>query len=264
MNRVWRPMLVVVGALALLLAVGFFFQSPLATGLWPWSTSRLSNIFIASILAASGVPVIWLGLSGDLAAMFGGAANFAITYAGIGGYSAMVYARDPNRTGALVFTVLGALLALICVVLMVATRRLAFRDTRPTPVPVRLSFTVFMLLLLYVGARLVGVSPGVFPWALNAEQSVLFGWIFLGAAAYFAYGLWQPVWSNAKGQLLGFLAYDLVLIVPFLRHFERVQPHLWINLVIYLAVIIYSGLLAIAYLYMHRDAFERLKSAHQS
>ena len=41
--------------------------------------------------------------------------------------------------------------------------------------------------------------------------------IFLGSAIYFAYGLQRPVWGNAKGQLLGFLAYDLVLIVPFVR-----------------------------------------------
>ncbi|MEA3155438.1 MAG: hypothetical protein QOK44_3027, partial [Betaproteobacteria bacterium] len=54
-------------------------------------------------------------------------------------------------------------------------------------------------------------------------------------------------------QLLGFLAYDLVLIVPFIQHFKTVRPDLWINLVIYVAVIAYSGGLAMYYLFLKRE-----------
>jgi hypothetical protein len=81
---------------------------------------------------------------------------------------------------------------------------------------------------------------------------VLYGWIFLGAACYFLYALINPKWANAQGQLLGFLAYDVVLIAPFLNHFTTVDPRLWINLVIYTGVIIYSGLLAAYYLLLNK------------
>jgi hypothetical protein len=44
----------------------------------------------------------------------------------------------------------------------------------------------------------------------------MFGLVFLGAATYFIYGALDPHWGNAIGQLAGFLAYDLVLLAPFL------------------------------------------------
>jgi hypothetical protein len=42
---------------------------------------------------------------------------------------------------------------------------------------------------------------------------------------------------------LGFLAYDLVLIIPFLQHFANVRPEMLLSLTIYTAVVSYSGLL---------------------
>ena len=115
----------------------------------------------------------------------------------------------------------------------------------------RVSFLVFILILVVAGGTLVMQRPGVFPWRLGPEQSVLYGWIFLGAACYFLGALIRPLWANARGQLLGFLAYDLVLIGPFLRHFGTVDPALWINLVIYTTVLAYSALVASYYLFIH-------------
>jgi hypothetical protein len=51
--------------------------------------------------------------------------------------------------------------------------------------------------------------------------------------------------------LLGFLAYDLVLIGPFLQHFSTVRPEMRLSLVLYTAVVVYSGLLAIYFLFLH-------------
>ena len=82
---------------------------------------------------------------------------------------------------------------------------------------------------------------------------MLYGWIFLGAACYFLYALARPNWANAQGQLLGFLAYDLVLIVPFCKHFATVDASLRINLIVYTAVLVYSGLLAVFYLMLNRS-----------
>jgi hypothetical protein len=88
----------------------------------------------------------------------------------------------------------------------------------------------------------------VFPWELNPDSSVVFGCIFLGDAFYFIYGLFRPRWGNAFGQLLSFLAYDLVLIIPFVLLFDTVKPDHRINLIVYTAVLIYSGGLAAYYL----------------
>ena len=51
---------------------------------------------------------------------------------------------------------------------------------------------------------------------------------------------------------MGFLAYDLVLIAPFLMHFATVDPVLRNNLVVYVTVLVYSGGLAAYYLFVER------------
>jgi len=77
--------------------------------------------------------------------------------------------------------------------------------------------------------------------------------MFIGSASYFTYGLLRPGWSNAGGQLAGFLGYDLVLILPVLLLIRNITPALLPNLIIYLAVLIYSGALAIYYLFLNRE-----------
>ncbi len=83
-------------------------------------------------------------------------------------------------------------------------------------------------------------------------MSVIYGWVFLGASAYFLYGVLRPSWQSAQGQLLGFLAYDLVLIQPFVAHLGNIKPEHRLSLIVYLAVIIYSGLLALYFLILAR------------
>ncbi|MCB0241996.1 MAG: hypothetical protein KDI12_01220, partial [Anaerolineae bacterium] len=88
MHRPLRALLVVLGAAGLLAAVVFFLQLSWIGSIWPWPTSRLSNIFLSSILAAASAPVLWIGLSGELAAITGGALNFLATYGGMAIYAA--------------------------------------------------------------------------------------------------------------------------------------------------------------------------------
>ena len=85
------------------------------------------------------------------------------------------------------------------------------------------------------------------------ELSVVAGAIFLGAAAYFAYASVRPRWTNAGGQLAGFLAYDLVLIVPFLTRFRSVYSGWSLSLTVYIVVVIGSGILAAWYLFVAPD-----------
>jgi hypothetical protein len=76
--------------------------------------------------------------------------------------------------------------------------------------------------------------------------------MFLGAATYFAYGFLRPTWDNAVGQLAGFLAYDIVLIVPFLSRLSAIEDRFRIGLIAYLAVVLYSAALAGWYLLIDR------------
>jgi hypothetical protein len=38
---------------------------------------------------------------------------------------------------------------------------------------------------------------------ITPELSVVIGWMFVGAALYFVYGLLRPSWLNSAGQLIG-------------------------------------------------------------
>lgn len=74
------------GLASLVVSAGFYLQWSWATDLWPWPDSRLSYIFLASILAAVALPVIWIGLSGELGAAEAGGLDLAVTYGGMGAY----------------------------------------------------------------------------------------------------------------------------------------------------------------------------------
>src|SRR5215212_853607 len=112
MRRYLRYALLVSSGLAALLAVGFFWQLPWATGLWPWPDSRLSYIFLASIAAAIGAPVLWVGLTGEYSALRGGALNLAITHTGIALTTFIQYMGDP-APGVLLLGVAALLLLLV-------------------------------------------------------------------------------------------------------------------------------------------------------
>jgi hypothetical protein len=86
---------------------------------------------------------------------------------------------------------------------------------------------------------------------LNPNSSTIFGCIFIGDAFYFLYGLFRPRWQNARGQLLSFLAYDLVLILPFLALFNAVKPEHLVSLIVYVSILIYSGALAVYFLFLN-------------
>ncbi len=81
---------------------------------------------------------------------------------------------------------------------------------------------------------------------------MIYGWMFLGAAAFFIYGIARPSWMNSGAQLAGFLAYDIVLIVPLINHFGQVNPALMVNLIIYTFVVVSSGLMSIYYLFINQ------------
>jgi hypothetical protein len=250
MNSVPRWIAVAVGAAAIVVSIGLFLEQPWATWVWPLPSSHLSNIFLSSILAAIGAPVAWIGLSGDLRAAAGGALNLGVTNAGFAFSSFLLFSRKAGSP-LLIFALLSVVMLLLCVVLFLWSERVLFQDSRPIPGVARASFLAFAITLLVAAVGLLLRRPNIFPWPISDENSILYGWIFLGAMFYFLYALAYPVVSNVRGQLLGFLAYDLVLIGPFLLHFRTVEASMLTSLIIYTAVLGYSGLLAAYLLLIH-------------
>jgi len=244
-----RAVLMLAGLVGLVVAGGFFAQVTWATTLWPWPASPLSYAFIASILAAIGVPVLWIAVSGERAAMVGGAANLAVMYGGMFVY-VVTLTGDAGEPQLWPYAVVFVVACVGSAVVAVVTREAPWSDPRATPGLVRGSFAAFAAILIAVGTALV-CHADIFPWTLPSESSVMFGLVYFGAAVYFVYGFLRPHWANAVGQLAGFLAYDLVLLAPFLEHFGVARGGKLISLVVYVAFLLYSGGLAAYYLFLH-------------
>ena len=238
------------GVAALVLAAAFCLRWGWATDLWPWPDSRLSFIFIGSILAAIAVPLLWIAISGELAAVAAGGIDLGVMYGGMTVY-VLALLGDPGQPDLAPYAAVFGAGALASLAAWRAGSRIALVDRRPMPAPVRVSFAVLAAILIPAGTGLV-LQEDVFPWPLRDESSVMFGLVFLGAAVYFLHGVAYPSRANAIGQLAGFLAYDLILIGPFLGHFGKAEGGDLTSLVVYTAVIVYSGALAVYYLFVHR------------
>jgi hypothetical protein len=229
------------------LVSGFLVQAPWATGLWPWPAKPLSYIFIASILAAIAVPVLWIALTGEAAAIRAGALDLTVMYGGMFIY-VLTLIGNPHEPRLWPYALAFGLAAAGSAGAFLFARQIPWADPRSMPQPVRLSFAAFAMILIGAGGALL-LHASIFPWQLGQETSVMFGLIFLGAATYFICGVLDPHWGNAVGQLAGFLAYDLVLLVPYLERFSTAQGGSLISLIIYVAFLVYSGTLASYYLF---------------
>ena len=247
-----RYILLSISAVQLFFAAAFFWQWPFVANLWPFpGTTPLTFIFISSIFTAATAATLWAVLSGNFGALAGIGLDYITILAPVAFLAFQLGASSdsPQMTFYAIFCVIGVLFGLG---LFLWSVRIPMDTTLPMPGPVRWSFIVFIVALLIVGGRLVMKVPNTMPWKISPELSVVAGWMFLGAAVYFFYGLLRPSWVNCAGQLWGFLAYDIVLIVPFLMRLPTTPPEQRLGLTIYTGVVIYSGLLAIYYLFIHK------------
>jgi hypothetical protein len=155
----------------------------------------------------------------------------------------------------MIFPVVFLITLLINIGLFLWARQFTVRDTRPMPRLARISFAVFALVLVVVGLILIShYNDRVIPWSLQPDSAVLMGWIFLGDAVYFIYAILHPYWGLTVGPLLSFLTYDLVLMPRLVAHFsDPLQSDQQVYLVIYNAVMLYSALLAIYYLFINKS-----------
>ena len=243
MKPVVRVALVLIGTAQLVAAVALIMQwPPPLVEAWPFpNTTPLTFIFVASILAAAAASQLWAAATQNYGAM----AGIGLDYLAI--FAAMTFLL-PN----LVFAALSAATAVFGLALFLWARRIPIPAQPPQPRPVRWSFAVFVVSLFAVGGLVVVGVPNVIPWSITPQLSVVAAWMFIGAALYFLYSLLAPSWLNSAGQLLGFLAYDVVLIVPFLTRFPTTPPEFALGLTVYTAVVVYSAVLAVYYLFVNR------------
>jgi len=251
MRQAVRALLIGGGLVAFVLTIGYFSQMPWAIATWPWPDSRLSYIFVASIQAAIGAAMIWIGASGEFGALAAGALNLVVM---MGGASAFLfeYSMQPGQAHVLVYAIGCGIFAVTNLLLFVWMHRAPQPQLQRIPRLVRIAFAVFTLILVLVGVALIRKAPNIMPWVLKPETSVMVGLIFFGDAFYFLYALLRPYWVYARAQLWSFLVYDLVLIMPFLAHFAVVKPELLPSLLIYTAVLIGSGAMASYYLFVNK------------
>jgi hypothetical protein len=246
----FRYLLLLICAVQLFFAAAFFFQWPLAVALWPFEgTTPLTYVLIASFFAAAAASTLWPIMTGRTGALAGVGLDYLVILAPMAVLFFVLAVR--GQSGLALYGVLLALGAGFGAWLFRWARRQPLNTSQPMPPLVRGSFVLFVAALLFVSVRLFLGIPTL-PWPLTPELSIVAGAMFLGAAAYFVYGLLRPSWANAGGQLAGFLAYDLVLIGPLLSRLPAIAPEFRAALIIYLVVVIYSGLLAIYYLFVYR------------
>jgi hypothetical protein len=251
MTRPFRYLLLLICAVQIIFAVAFFFQLPFALALWPLpGTTPLSYTLVASFFAAAAASTLWCVLAREYSALAGVGLDYVVIFAPMG-IVAFQMGTDTANNALMLFGFACAVGAIFGLGLLMWGYRIPIRDSRRLPRLVRTSFLAFVVALLIAGWALITKLPNILPWSVTPELSVIFGWMFLGAAAYFVFGLLRPVWSNAVGQLMGFLAYDLVLIVPFLQRLPTIAPELRLSLIVYIVIVVYSGLLAIYYLFIN-------------
>ena len=252
MTKGVRYFLFFVCAVQLFFAVAFFLQWPVAVNIWPFQgTTPLTFIFISSIFAAAAAPTFWAAATENYGALGGISLDYLTILAPVAilSFRLAKESSDPKMISYAIACVIGVLFGLS---LFLWSARFPIKPLPPLPGLVRWSFIFFIIALLIVGGRLVLQLTETIPWKITPEIAIIMGWMFLGAAVYFVYSLLRPSWLNSAGQLLGFLAYDIVLIVPFLTRLHTVPSENRLGLTVYTVVVIYSGLLAIYYLFLHK------------
>lgn len=262
MQRTIRVLLVIVGIALLGLSAGFFWEQPWAVQAWPWQDKSLSFAFVAAMQAAIAAAVFWIVATGELRAIAAGALNLVVMMSGLTLYLGQQVATT-GKPIFLLYTLACGLFAAFNVWLLLWARRLPLHDQRPLPAFVRFSYIIFILALSLVGTALVLQVPNVLPWVVEPPTSMALGWMFLGDAFYFlytfvAFGWTGARWHGAAAQLWSFLAYDLVLLGPFLKRFPTIAPEYRNSLIVYTAILVYSGLLAIYYLFINRATRVRI------
>ncbi len=246
-NIALRSFLAVYAAALLAFAYGFAFQYEFATRFWPFPYSgRMGYIFIASIFAAAATSLLFVAIRNELAAMVGIGLD-SLTIAAPVAIYCMTFEGAGFRRLAIALSCLAVAGAFVAIWFT----RYPYRDNRPTPKPVLIGFGIFVAALVVIGGLMAMGNEHILFWQPTKESTRVYGWFFIGASMYFAYGLIVRRWGNGAGQLLAFLAYDIVLVLPFIQAYRTVAPEFWLAHVVYTTVIIVSGVFAFYWCFVH-------------
>jgi hypothetical protein len=248
--RLIRGLIGFAGIIFLVYSLGLYFRLPAAGRLWVWPDSpALGLAFVGSWLAGLAAPLIWIGLSGHLPALRGGALAGVVAY---GGSAVLLWDRHnlPGKGHFLPFAVVCMMVALLALAVLAWSIHLPAPEDRKSPSVIRWAFLLFSAILLPVGLGMASGSPRIFPAELLPDMTRLYGWFFLGSFVYYFFGFLKPSWLNSSGHMLSFLVYDLLLIPPFIQYWLVVPDEFRLNLFFYLTVLIASMLFCIFFLFM--------------
>lgn len=258
-RRVARPVAFFTAAVFAAITYALVVRPAWVVDAFPWPESPMSFTFLASIAASIGVVWLTVGVENEPAALAGVGVNVIVASAG----ACALFTQQAwitSRVDMMVGAVASAALAVFGIWLWRTARHLDVRDPRRMPPVVRWAFIVFVVALVVAGSSLC-LQLQVFPWPLWGGTATLFGFIFLGAAAYFAHTVVRGYWSFAAPALGGFLAYDVVLFVPYFKLLHAGAgasdvlyggaPVNRTSLIIYLTVLIVSALLALYTALLH-------------
>src|SRR5215472_8603032 len=83
MKKLFRTLFLMLGIVSFALTITLCLHMPLVTAILPPEDAFPLRIFLASITASIGASLLWLGVSGELAGVRGGAIDLAVFYVGL-------------------------------------------------------------------------------------------------------------------------------------------------------------------------------------
>lgn len=244
-QNIARVLLALAGVVFTVIGIGLAFGQDWGTFIWPWPDGPLSYLVVASIVGPVGLASLYAAWIADFRAAIAGGIALVVCSAGVALILLSMGGFNPHAVGY-------GLVALGGFALIWWSSLHAPKAGIAAPRGARLAMSLVALVLITVSYFLLTKFPTVFPWPIKPETSLLYGALFLGFFFSYAYALWNGRWGDARLLLIGLLAYDLILIGPFLQHFSKVPPAHYTSLVLYVAVLVITAPVAVYYLFFGR------------
>jgi hypothetical protein len=206
-------------------------------------------------VVAWGVSSLYIGATGKLAPAVTSAINYMLVFGGTGILYLQLYFQGADSASQPMLIVIGVfslLVALISIFLFLSVRDIPVSDPTPMPKALRIAVMVITLFVGMTSVSLIVFKINLLPWGGTTLFGLLYGWLFAGTGASLLYGLVRNKWEIVSAQLLAFLAYDIVLIPPFIDFFNKVQADKLPGFIVYFGFVTGSAIVAVYYLFFDR------------